>query len=98
MLGSVVEAEDILQKAWIRWQFNSTIVKSPKAFLCRITTRLCIDRLRYLHRERKKYVGLWLPEPPIDRNNLEASESISYAFSVLLECLFPVERAVFILR
>lgn len=98
MLGSVVEAEDILQEAWIRWQFNSTIVKSPKAFLCSIVTRLCIDRLRYLHREREKYVGLWLPEPLINQHNLEASESISYAFLVLLECLSPVERAVFILR
>ena len=97
MLGSVVEAEDILQEAWIRWQSNSTIVKSPKAFLCSITTRLCIDRSRYLRREREKYVGLWLPEPLINQN-LEASESISYAFLVLLECLSPVERAVFILR
>lgn len=48
MLGSVTEAEDILQEAWIRWQVSSTVIKSPKAFLCSVTTRLCIDRLRHL--------------------------------------------------
>lgn len=99
MLGSVSEAEDIMQEAWIRWQVTSSSVKSPKAFLCSIVTRLCIDRLRYLRREREKYIGLWLPEPWIGQHdNLETSESLSYAFLVLLECLSPIERAVFILR
>lgn len=99
MLGSVTEAEDMMQEAWIRWQSTSTIVKSPKAFLCSLMTRLCIDRLRYLRREREKYVGLWLPEPLINQqDNLETLESVSYAFLVLLECLSPIERAVFILR
>ena len=99
MLGSVSEAEDILQEAWIRWQITSTIIKSPKAFLCSLTTRLCIDRLRYLQREREKYIGLWLPEPLItQQDSLETSESLTYAFLVLLECLSPTERAVFILR
>lgn len=99
MLGSVTEAEDMMQEAWIRWQFTSTIVKYPKAFLCSLMTRLCIDRLRYLRREREKYVGLWLPEPLINQQDkLETSESVSYAFLVLLECLSPIERAVFILR
>ena len=99
MLGSVSEAEDIIQEAWIRWQTTSTSVKSPKAFLCSLTTRLCIDRLRYLRREREKYIGLWLPEPLItQQDSLETLESLSYAFLVLLECLSPTERAVFILR
>lgn len=99
MLGSVSEAEDIMQEAWIRWQTTSTSVESPKAFLYSLTTRLCIDRLRYLRREREKYIGLWLPEPLISQqNSLETSESLSYAFLVLLECLSPTERAVFILR
>ena len=99
MLGSVTEAEDIVQESWIRWQVTPTIVKSPKAFLYSLTTRLCIDRLRYLRREREKYIGLWLPEPLVsDRDNLETAESLSYAFLVLLECLSPTERAVFILR
>ena len=98
MLGSVTEAEDMMQEAWIRWQITSTVVESSKAFLCSLTTRLCIDRLRYLRRERDKYVGLWLPEPLITEDKLETSESISYAFLVLLECLSPTERAVFILR
>ena len=99
MLGSISEAEDIVQEAWIRWQTTSTNVKSPKAFLCSLTTRLCIDRLRYLRKEREKYIGLWLPEPLItQQDSLETSESLSYAFLVLLECLSPTERAVFILR
>ena len=99
MLGSVTEAEDMMQEAWIRWQVTSTIVESPKAFLCSLMTRLCIDRLRYLRREREKYAGLWLPEPLINQQNtLETLESVSYAFLVLLECLSPIERAVFILR
>ena len=99
MLGSVTEAEDILQEAWIRWQVSSTVIKSPKAFLCSVTTRLCIDRLRHLQREREKYIGLWLPEPLITQpDSLERSESLTYAFLVLLECLSPTERAVFILR
>jgi RNA polymerase sigma-70 factor (ECF subfamily) len=102
MLGSVIEAEDLMQEAWIRWQKTSTTVEFPKAFLYSLTTRLCIDRLRYLRREREKYVGIWLPEPLINQQDnlktLETSEYISYAFLVLLECLSPIERAVFILR
>ena len=99
MLGSVTDAEDMMQEAWIRWQATSTIVESPKAFLYRLMTRLCIDRLRHLRREREKYIGLWLPEPLVNQQDkLETLESISYAFLVLLECLSPVERAVFILR
>ena len=99
MLGSITEAEDMLQEAWIRWQVTSTVVESPKAFLCSLMTRLCIDRLRFLRREREKYIGLWLPEPLlIERDYSELSESLSYAFLVLLECLSPTERAVFILR
>jgi RNA polymerase sigma-70 factor (ECF subfamily) len=99
ILGSVTEAEDTIQEVWIRWQNSSSIVDSPKAFLCKIVTRLSIDRLRYLNREKEKYIGIWLPEPLlIQDNNLEFTESISYAFLVLLECLSPTERAVFVLR
>ena len=99
MLGSVTEAEDTVQEAWIRWQTSSTIIDSPKAFLCKIVTRLSIDRLRYLNREKEKYLGIWLPEPLIIKDsNLEFTESIAYAFLVLLECLSPIERAVFLLR
>lgn len=99
MLGSVTEAEDMMQEAWIRWQATSTVVKTPKSFLCTLMTRLCIDRLRYLQREREKYIGLWLPEPLITQSDrLETLESVSYAFLVLLECLDPTARAVFVLR
>ena len=99
MLGSVTEAEDIMQEAWIRWQATSTIVQSPKAYLYSLITRLSIDRWRYLRRERERYIGLWLPEPWINQQDtLETSESLSYAFLILLECLSPTQRAVFILR
>ena len=99
MLGSITEAEDMMQEAWIRWQASSTVAKTPKAFLCTLMTRLCIDRLRYLQREREKYIGIWLPEPLVTQSDrLETLESVSYAFLVLLECLEPTARAVFVLR
>lgn len=99
ILGSVTEAEDTIQEAWIRWQKTSNNINSPKAFLCQIVTRLSIDRLRCLNRQKEKYTGLWLPEPLIMKDgDLEYAESISYAFLVLLECLSPTERVVFILR
>lgn len=104
MLGSVTEAEDILQEAWIRWQSTESIVQSPKAFLSSTVTRLCIDYLRSARMKRETYTGTWLPEPLITesqeecQDNAELAESLSFAFLVLLECLSPTERAVFLLR
>lgn len=103
MLGSVTEAEDIVQEAWIRWQNTESIVQSPKAFLSRIVTRLCIDHLRSARVQREQYHGTWLPEPLItDRTDVEdraeLAESLSFAFLMLLECLSPTERAVFLLH
>ena len=99
MLGSITEAEDILQEAWIRWQNSTTTIELPKAFLCSTVSRLCIDRLRFLNREKKQYSGMWLPEPFLENyREPERYESVSYAFLVLLECLSPTERVVFILR
>jgi RNA polymerase sigma-70 factor (ECF subfamily) len=103
MLGSVTEAEDIVQEAWIRWQHTESIVQSPKAFLSRIVTRLCIDYLRSARIQRELYTGTWLPEPltteRIDvEDRAELAESLSFAFLMLLECLSPTERAVFLLR
>jgi RNA polymerase sigma-70 factor, ECF subfamily len=65
MLGSVTEAEDIVQEAWIRWQSTDSIVQSPKAFLSSVVTRLCIDHLRSARVKREQYTGTWLPEPLI---------------------------------
>lgn len=102
MLGSVMEAEDIVQEAYLRWQRASGEVRSPKAYLSTIVTRLCIDRLRSARRE--EYVGPWLPEPLLAEPASDVAdtavldESLSMAFLVLLESLTPTERAVFLLR
>lgn len=102
MLGSVSDAEDIVQEAWIRWQNTESTVQSPKAFLSSIVTRLCIDHLRSARMKRERYVGTWLPEPltteAIAKDSAELAESLSFAFLLLLECLSPTERAVFLLR
>jgi RNA polymerase sigma-70 factor (ECF subfamily) len=101
MLGSVTEAEDIVQEAWIRWQSTESIVQSPKAFLSSVVTRLCIDHLRSARVKREQYTGTWLPEPLITEpaeDCAELAESLSFAFLMLLECLSPTERAVFLLR
>jgi RNA polymerase sigma-70 factor, ECF subfamily len=102
MLGSVSEAEDIVQEAWIRWQNTETTVQSPKAFLAKIVTRLCIDYRRSARVRREQYVGTWLPEPlsteATAQDSAELAESLSFAFLLLLECLSPTERAVFLLR
>jgi RNA polymerase sigma-70 factor, ECF subfamily len=104
MLGSATDAEDMVQEAWIRWQSTQTSVQSPKAFLSSLITRLCIDQLRSARVQREKYVGIWLPEPLMTEamsesgDNAELAESLSFAFLTLLECLSPIERAIFLLR
>ena len=105
MLGTVMDAEDMVQETFIRWQqaANQTI-KSPKAYLTTIMTRLCIDHLRSAKVQREQYVGPWLPEPIVTSKLAdpialaELSDSLSMAFLVLLERLSPIERAVFLLR
>jgi RNA polymerase sigma-70 factor, ECF subfamily len=105
MLGSVSEAEDLLQELFLRWQRQSAEeVKSPKAWLTTAITRMCIDHLRSARKRREEYVGVWLPEPIIssdadreDRSRALA-DSLSTAFLVLIEALSPAERAVFLLR
>lgn len=104
MLGSVSDAEDLIQDAWIRWKSNKMVVRSPKAFLSTLITRLCIDYLRSAKVRRERYFGTWLPEPIITSapqdttDHAELSEFLSYAFLTLLECLSPTERAVYLLR
>jgi RNA polymerase sigma-70 factor (ECF subfamily) len=108
MVGSVGEAEDIVQEAFLRIhraEAGGTRIESPKAYLSAVTTRLSIDHLRSARVRREQYVGQWLPEPlltdeaaPDAAAHAETADSLSMAFLVLLESLPPVERAVFLLR
>jgi RNA polymerase sigma-70 factor, ECF subfamily len=105
MLGGVADAEDVVQEAFLRWQKDAgTEVRSPKAYLSAVVTRLSIDHLRREKARRERYVGPWLPEPLVGETASDAAEravldeSLSMAFLVLLESLTPVERAVFLLR
>jgi RNA polymerase sigma-70 factor (ECF subfamily) len=105
MLGSVADAEDMLQETYIRWQQTSDdTIRSPRAFLVTIVSRLCINQLQSARVQREEYVGQWLPEPIVtDLGSdplgiIKIDESLSMAFLVLLERLTPIERAVFLLR
>lgn len=105
MLGSATEAEDMVQESFVRClEARDEVVQSPKAYLCAIVVRLCIDQLRSARVQREQYVGMWLPEPLATAQQPELvetpllRESLSYAFLVLLERLGPLERAVFLLR
>jgi RNA polymerase sigma-70 factor (ECF subfamily) len=107
MVGSVTDAEDIVQEAFLRFhreQRAGVSIESPKAYLSAVTTRLGIDHLRSARVRRETYVGPWLPEPiltddePDGAEYVETADSLSMAFLVLLESLSPVERAVFLLR
>lgn len=106
MLSSAVDAEDVVQEAWLRWadlgEDGQTGVRDPRAYLVRIVTRQALNRLRTVARRREEYVGEWLPEPvltsPDVAEDVELAESISIAMLTLLETLTPIERAVFVLR
>jgi RNA polymerase sigma-70 factor, ECF subfamily len=105
MLGSVADAEDMLQETFIRWQQAAVNdIRSPRAFLVTIISRLSINHLQSARVKREEYVGQWLPEPIVTDpandplNVISVDESLSMAFLVLLERLTPVERAVFLLR
>ena len=105
MLGSAVDAEDIVQEAYLRYQAaDRENIRAPKAFLTTVVTRLSIDQLKSARRQRESYVGAWLPEPLLTTSGDQPAElvalndSLSTAFLVLLETLNPVERAVFLLR
>lgn len=97
MLGSAMDAEDIVQEAYLRYQ-KADEVRAPKALLTTIVTRLCLDQLKSAREQRERYIGPWLPEPLITTPLDDRDESISMAFLILLENLSPVERAVFLLR
>lgn len=101
MLGSVAEAEDAVQDAWLRWTRAGDDVADPAGWLVRTTSRLCIDRLRSAKAQREAYRGPWLPEPLIEEltaDPVERAEEVSVAFLLALERLSPLERAVFLLH
>src|SRR5207249_847372 len=105
MLGSATDAEDVVQDAWLRYSSApAPVVRSPKAYLTTVVTRLCLDRLKSARAAREQYVGPWLPEPVLTSLDgrpdamLQRDESVTLAFLVLLETLTPEERAVFLLK
>jgi len=108
MLGSRAEAEDIVQEAWLRWaQVDESAVQHAGAYLSRLVTNLCLDKLRSAAGKREKYVGVWLPEPLLDEEagwspgpeaQAEFAQDVSVAFMLALERLSPLERAVFLLH
>jgi len=114
MLGSAMEAEDILQEAYLRYQTVAPeSIRSPRAFLSTVVTRLCLNQLDSARAKRETYIGPWLPEPMLTEGETEQAlhtppvspaqqaelhESLSLAFLALLEQLTPAERAVFLLR
>ncbi|HEY1128166.1 MAG TPA: RNA polymerase sigma factor SigJ [Roseateles sp.] len=111
MLGSRAEAEDVVQEAWLRWaEVDESTIEHPGAFLSRLATNLCLDRLRSAAVQREHYVGVWLPEPlleeqealfgwaPGPEKQAEFAQDVSIAFMLALERLSPLERAAFLLH
>jgi RNA polymerase sigma-70 factor (ECF subfamily) len=105
MTGSVADAEDIVQEAFIRWKgANHESVRHPKAFLSKTVTRLCLDALKSARARRESYVGPWLPEPVLGEGAMavddatELAQDISMALMMALERLSPPERAAFLLH
>jgi RNA polymerase sigma-70 factor (ECF subfamily) len=103
MLGSVAEAEDIVQEAWLRWQrTDRSVVRNPAGFLTTVTTRLALNTADSARARREQYVGPWLPEP-VDTSGdpslgAEKAEALEAAVLVLLEKLVPEHRAAYVLR
>jgi RNA polymerase sigma-70 factor (ECF subfamily) len=98
MLGSVADAEDVVQDAFLRWlDVDRSAVREPAAFLRRVVTRLCLDRLKSVRRERETYVGTWLPEPVVETGE-EEPDDVTLPLLMALERLSPLERAAFLLH
>ncbi|HEY6180163.1 MAG TPA: sigma-70 family RNA polymerase sigma factor, partial [Kofleriaceae bacterium] len=102
MLGSVAEAEDVVQDAFLRWNAaDRDHVAEPRAFLARVASRLCLDRMKSASARRERYVGTWLPEPVVGaepRDPAALAEDLSIALLMTLERLSPLERAAFLLH
>ncbi|MGF1570522.1 MAG: sigma-70 family RNA polymerase sigma factor [Nodosilinea sp.] len=99
MLGSVADAEDVVQDAYLRWlTTDRNGVRQPSAFLRTIVTRLCLNELKSARRRRETYIGPWLPEPIIDIEESDSIDDITLPLMLALERLSPLERAVFLLH
>lgn len=99
MLGSLSEAEDVVQDAWPRWAAVSGGVDLPAAYLTRIVTRLCLDQLRSARARREEYVGAWLPEPLLQQTgDEEIADDVTLTLMMAMERLSPLERAAFLLH
>jgi len=102
MLGSIADAEDVVQEAWLRWQLaDRSPIERPAAWLTTVTSRCCLDRMRMESRRREAYVGPWLPEPLAVQlgpdEEVEIADTLTLGFLVMLDRLNPVERLVFLL-
>lgn len=100
MLGSLSEAEDVVQDAWLRFAAVEDVIDTPAAYLTRIVTRLCLDRLKSARTRRELYIGPWLPEPligPVDPAEATADD-VTLTLMLALERLSPLERAAFLLH
>ena len=96
MLGSVADAEDVLQEAFIRWMAaDRGAVREPEAYLRRTVTRLCLDQLKSARRQRETYIGPWLPDPVVEE---EEADDVTLPLMLALERLSPLERAAFLLH
>ncbi|AWJ85879.1 RNA polymerase sigma factor SigJ (plasmid) [Azospirillum sp. TSH58] len=99
MLGSVADAEDVVQDAYLRWLASDReTVRQPAALLHTIVTRLCLNELKSARRRRETYIGPWLPEPIVDAGELESIDDITLPLMIALERLSPLERAAFLLH
>ncbi len=99
MLGSIAEAEDIVQDAFLRWrEIDRAEVTHPRAYLARVVSRLCLDRMKSAAVRREQYVGTWLPEPVVAAPSEPLADDLSVALMLTLERLSPLERAAFLLH
>jgi RNA polymerase sigma factor (sigma-70 family) len=100
MLGSVSEAEDIVQDAWLRWSQVEGGIDTPAAFLTRVVTRLCLDQMKSARSRRETYVGAWIPEPLLGSSELteDMADDVTLTLMMALERLSPLERAAFLLH
>jgi RNA polymerase sigma-70 factor (ECF subfamily) len=100
MLGSVSEAEDVVQEAWLRWAARAESVDTPAAYLTRVVTRLCLDQLKSARARRETYVGAWLPDPLMGTTEAEETiaDDVTLTLMLAMERLSPLERAAFLLH
>jgi RNA polymerase sigma-70 factor (ECF subfamily) len=97
MLGSVADAEDVVQEAFVRWlKTERAAIREPEAYLRRVVTRLCLDHLKSARRRRETYIGPWLPEPIVEQD--DEADDFALPLMLALKRLSPLERAAFLLH